>query len=220
MRTTPSGSLSKRSSRPDPCLFPFPFRILGEDVELTAGDLLEEIVAASRSSRIGVFVALTSQKSGELLCALSSDEVDEGVTLTPAGPLTPMEWYPQSLAFVAAEYLDDKICRCSLADAFPVTIGESLPSLLEFSMTTTEGDALAPNFVGVRNSGDDSRSVSLLRRSCGFVPASGDELRTDPIESDSSVAELDSSTLHDALSAISEIIKKVLLTFIAFLKLA
>ncbi len=38
---------------------------------------------------------------------------------------------------------------------------------------------------------------------CGFEPASGDEFLILPIESDSSVAELDSSTLHAALSAIS-----------------
>jgi hypothetical protein len=45
--------------------------------------------------------------------------------------------------------------------------------------------------------------VSLVLRSCWFDPASGDEFLTDPIESDSSVAELDSSTLQEALSAIS-----------------
>jgi len=69
-----------------------PFKILGDEVELTTGDRFEDRVAASRSSRTGVFVARMSQKSGELLWALSNDDVDEGVTLTPAGPRTPMEW--------------------------------------------------------------------------------------------------------------------------------
>jgi hypothetical protein len=88
-----------------------------------------------------------------------------------------------------------------LAEAFPVTIGESRPSLLELSMTGDDED-LEMNFDGDKNSGDESR-VSLVLRSCWFDPASGDEFLTDPIESDSSVAELDSSTLQEALSAIS-----------------
>jgi hypothetical protein len=105
---------------------------------------------------------------------------------------------------VAAEYLDDKICRCSFTDAFPVTIGDSRPSLVEVS-AIGDGDAcLVANFVddGERNSGDEILA-SLLRRSCPLNPASGDEFLMLPIESDSSVAELDSSTLQEALSAIS-----------------
>jgi hypothetical protein len=103
---------------------------------------------------------------------------------------------------VAAEYRDDRICRWSFADAFPVTIGDSRPSLLEDSMT---GEQLfAPNFAGDRNSGEETRCPSTPRRICEFDPASGDEFLTDPMESDSSVAELDSSMLQDTLSAISE----------------
>ena len=87
----------------------------------------------------------------------------------------------------------------------PVTIGDSRPNL------SPTGDALAINFDGDKNSGDESR---LSRRSCEFEPASGDEFLMLPIESDSSVAELDSSTLQAALSAISEIKKCNQLTFL------
>jgi len=87
-----------------------------------------------------------------------------------------------------------------------VTIGDNLPSLLDRSVPLTPGDEpLTPNLDGERNSGEESLCESLFRRSWGFEPASGDEFRTDPMESDSSVAELDSSMLQDALSAISEI---------------
>ena len=87
-----------------------------------------------------------------------------------------------------------------------MTIGDSRPSL---SPATTGGDDLFPtNFdfevdkiSGDKNSGDESL---LSRRSCWLEPASGDEFLMLPIESDSSVAELDSSTLQAALSAISE----------------
>ena len=93
MRTTESGSLSKIAT-PLPRL-PLPFRTFGDDVELTTGDLLADdsvVVDESLKSRTGVFVARTSQKSGEPRGTLSNDDADDGVTLTPAGPRTPIEW--------------------------------------------------------------------------------------------------------------------------------
>jgi len=65
-RITESGS---RSNWATPVRLPFPFKLLGDDVdvELTAGDRFDDIVAARRSSLTGVFVARTSQKSGEPL---------------------------------------------------------------------------------------------------------------------------------------------------------
>ena len=109
-RTTESGSRSKNGTPPAALRLPLPLSTLGDEVELTAGDLFEvSVVLANLNSRTGVFVARTSQKSGELLGTLSRDEAEEGVTLTPAGPRTPIEWYPQSLLLAAAVYLDDKI---------------------------------------------------------------------------------------------------------------
>jgi len=58
--------------------------------------------------------------------------------------------------FVAAEYLDDNICRWSFADAFPVTIGESRPSLLVIS-TTGDEEVVLLNFGVDKNSGDEIR---------------------------------------------------------------